>query len=144
MRSSYSPLMQSQYFHPSFNSAIFDGPLRVYFAQFQESFALKVYFLIQKNNPELWQEAREVSKNQNAQFFILVYPNEESFFKIFGNQSVQWLQQNWNEDSITALKSPLEEEQMDEFLQFTQKKLVQWIAELKKNSPWEIQSTANL
>ncbi len=79
MKSNYSSLMQSKFFNPAFNSAIFDGPVRIYFAQLHESLALKIYFKLQKEHAETVQKAKELSKRLGHNFLIMVYPNLESF-----------------------------------------------------------------
>ena len=78
MKSSYSTLMQSKFFNPAFNSAIFDGPIRIYFAQFHESLALKIYFMIQQKLNNEVARAKEISKATGANILVMVYPSEES------------------------------------------------------------------
>ena len=79
MKGTYSTLMHSKFFNPAFNSAIFDGPIRIYFAQFQESMALKIYFQLQQNYSELVARAKTLSKETNQTVLVMLYPNAESF-----------------------------------------------------------------
>lgn len=121
MKSSYSSLMQSKYFSPAFNSAIFDGPLRIYFAQFHESLALKIYFLMQQKWPAEFARAKELSKSAHANVLIMVYPTEDSFLGAMESErsgSSPWVAEDWNQDVVIALRGPLEESDMDAFMEF--------------------------
>lgn len=127
--STTSTLMQSKYFNPAFNSAIFDGPLRIYFAQFHEALALKIYFLIQQKWPQEFARAKELSRQAHANVMVLIYPTEESFLLSMENQSPgghKWVQEAWNEDSVVAIRGALEDEQMESFLEFAGQVLRQW------------------
>lgn len=130
MKSSYSSLMQSKYFSPAFNSAIFDGPLRIYFAQFHESLALKIYFLIQQRWPQEFAQAKDLSKASHANVLVMVYPTEDSFISSMGTEasasSEGWTCEAWNQDVVIALRKPLEDNQIDDFLQFCGKVLATW------------------
>lgn len=116
MKSSYSTLMQSKFFNPAFNSAIFDGPVRIYFAQFHEALALKIYFLIQqKLGPEM-ARAKEISKATGANILVMVYPSEESFLMSFDEQndnSNPLALEKWNQDVVVGLRGPIEDHNLD-------------------------------
>ena len=47
MHQSTANLPQFPFYSPSLNAALFDGPIRIYFAQSQEADALEVYFKLQ-------------------------------------------------------------------------------------------------
>lgn len=129
MKSSYSSLMQSKYFSPAFNSAIFDGPLRIYFAQFHESLALKIYFLIQQRWPQEFAQAKELSKASHANVLVMIYPTEDSFLSAMGPEAATeptWACESWNQDMVIALRKPLEDHQIDDFLQFCGNILAAW------------------
>ncbi len=76
----YSNLIQSKYYCRAFNSAIFDGTVRIYFAQAYEAFALKVYFELQKKLEKELLLAKELSKKTGKNIYILVYPDQETLF----------------------------------------------------------------
>lgn len=116
MKSSYSTLMQSKFFNPAFNSAIFDGPIRIYFAQFHESLALKIYFLVQQKLSQEVARAKEVSRASGANILVMIYPTEESFLMSFdGQEQTQnpLALEKWNEDVVIGLRGPLEDQQLD-------------------------------
>lgn len=115
-RSSYSTLMQSKFFNPAFNSAIFDGPIRIYFAQFHESLALKIYFMIQQKLSHEVARAKEISRNSKANILVMVYPTVESFLMAFEGQeqsAIPLSLEKWNEDIVIGLRGPLEDQQLE-------------------------------
>lgn len=83
MRSTYLSFTQSPYFNPAFNSAIFDGPLRIYFAQMQESLGLRIYFYLQQNHASALARAREIHRQSGKNLMILVYPSRDCFLQAF-------------------------------------------------------------
>ncbi|WP_253715533.1 hypothetical protein [Bdellovibrio bacteriovorus] len=115
MRSSYSTLMQSKYFNPAFNSAIFDGPIRIYFAQFHESLALKIYFMIQQQLVKEMARAKEVSKSSGANIMMMVYPTAESFTLSFDGKPADtpFETEKWNEDIMIGLRGPIEDNNLE-------------------------------
>lgn len=121
MKSSYSSLMQSKYFSPAFNSAIFDGPVRIYFAQFHESLALKIYFMLQQKWPAEFARAKELSKAAHANIMIMIYPTEDSFLGSIENDKTgraPWIAEDWNQDVVIALRGPLDDAGMEPFMAF--------------------------
>lgn len=83
MKAPFSALTQSHFFHSAFNSAIFDGPVRIYFVQFHEAFALKIYFALQDELSPLFNAVKDYSKDTGSTVLIMVYPTEEVFLKGF-------------------------------------------------------------
>ena len=128
MKASYSNLMQSKYFSPAFNSAIFDGPLRIYFAQFHESMALKIYFMAQQKLASELIRAKEVSKAAQANILVMIYPTEDSFESTFENQSSKskMIGEAWNDDVVIGLCGPLEDSELDILIQTLSGVMKQW------------------
>lgn len=118
MRSSYATLMQSKYFNPAFNSAIFDGPVRIYFAQFHEAFALKVYFLMQQKLSAELTKARQISKESGANILLMVYPTAENFAVSFGAADGAALMDvdRWQESVVIGLRGPIEDADLDQLM----------------------------
>ncbi len=79
MSSHISFLTQSRFYSPAFNAAIFDGPLRIYFAQYQEPLALKIYFTAQQRLVEIYARVREVFRRTGINIFVMLYPSSEAF-----------------------------------------------------------------
>ena len=76
-------LAQSKFYSPAFNTAIFDGPFRIYFSQAQEAYALKIYFYLQKKLGEQFKSAKNDYKKIDRNLYIMLYPNGESFGRSF-------------------------------------------------------------
>jgi len=84
MREQVTFVTQSKYFSPAFNAAIFDGPIRIYFAQYQEAQALKLYFNFQERFADIRRQARGIFKSRGRNIFVMLYPTEETFDLSFG------------------------------------------------------------
>ena len=129
MKSSYSSLMQSKYFSPAFNSAIFDGPVRIYFAQFHESLALKIYFMLQQKWPSEFSRAKDLSKSSHANIMVMIYPTEDSFLSSVDADKAgdaPWIAEEWNQDAVIALRGPLEDSAMESFMEFAGNVMRAW------------------
>ena len=83
MAATTSDLVQSQYYSPVFNAAIFDGPFRIYFAQHQEPHALRIYFQLQQNLKEYYGLAKNLMRENDKYFFIMLYPDNDTFEQAF-------------------------------------------------------------
>lgn len=118
MKSSYTPLMQSKYFSVAFNSAVFDGPYRIYFAQFHESIALKIYFLIQQRAGVNFADLRQHSHKLRLNFYVMLYPTQESFEYSFDDVGPEelWHSEVWNRDLVVGIRRPLEDSEMSTFI----------------------------
>lgn len=130
MKSSYSQLMQTQYFHPAFNSAIYDGPLRLYFAQFHESLALKIYFMAQQKLQNVWAQAKEVSRKTGSTVLVLVYPSVEFFDQTFAQakRSGQRIAiDQFEQDLLLGVRGPFEDDELEPFLAVLENEMGKWI-----------------
>lgn len=122
--------MQTQYFHPAFNSAIYDGPIRIYFAQFHESLALKIYFLCQQKLAPLLVQAKEVSKKTGATCLLLLYPSVEFFDQTFPQVESSLNKvavENFEQDLLIGLRGPLEDVELEKLLEILQNQIDGWI-----------------
>lgn len=127
MKATYSSLMQSKYFSPAFNSAIFDGPMRIYFAQFHESMALKIYFLAQQKLVVELAKAKEVSKATHSNILVMIYPTEESFLYTFENlKEKKVVVEPWNNDIVIGMNGPLEDSELENFMETLGGVMRQW------------------
>ena len=132
MKASYSNLMQSKYFSPAFNSAIFDGPLRIYFAQFHESIALKIYFMAQQKLVTELVRAKEISKAAQANILVMIYPTEDCFEMTFDDSKNKiqpggkMIVEAWNDDIVIGLRGPLEDSELDALIQTLSSVMGQW------------------
>lgn len=116
MRSAYSMLMQSKFFNPAFNSAIFDGPVRIYFSQFHESLALKVYFNLQQKFPELMNRAKGLHQVNGKNILVMIYPSQESFQMSFEGLDTFLVHDKLENDSLIGINGPFEDDRIPEVL----------------------------
>lgn len=131
MKSSYSQLMQTQYFHPAFNSAIYDGPLRLYFAQFHESLALKIYFMAQQKLAASLLSAKDVSRRTGATVLVLLYPSVEFFDQTFAKSkrpNSRLAVDQFEQDLLLGIRGPFEDEELEGFLKILETELKEWVA----------------
>lgn len=109
MRQPVSFLTQSRFYSPAFNAAIFDGPIRIYFAQYQEALALKIYFELQENLKELYFDARESFKKNGAHIFLMLYPTSETFELSFEKQTESIVIDRLEDDYVVGVCGPTDE-----------------------------------
>lgn len=101
---------QSKYYTNQFNAAIFDGPLRIYFAQEQEGEALKIYFQLQECLTEKTLEnkmaTREKLRKLGKCIFIMLYPDAHSFQSVFAGEKGSLVHQYFGDDDLVGLQIP--------------------------------------
>ena len=110
-----SHLTQSRYYSPAFNAAVFDGPIRIYFAQHQESLALKVYFRLQNHLKGAYQTARQTFKASGQTIFLMLYPSVDGFETSFSKQEkANMVREQLGDDFVLGIRGPLLDEEYDE------------------------------
>src|SRR5258708_31180111 len=72
----------SRYFSREFNTAIIDGPLRIYFADRQEADALKIYFDIQEILADRGMRLESIPLD-SPHIFLMLYPTQQTFREAF-------------------------------------------------------------
>lgn len=110
-------LTQSQFYSPDFNAAVFDGPIRIYFAQHQEALALKVYLQLQQYLKETYTTFRKSFKQHGQTVFLMLYPNVESFENSFigtTGKEKNVVSTRLGDDFILGVRGPLQESQYSE------------------------------
>ncbi len=116
MKATYSNLMNSRFFNPAFNSAIFDGPIRIYFAQFHEQLALKIYFSLQQQFPELLARAKTKQRTDRNNTLVMLYPSSEAFHMSFDSNSDFVVEDHLGEDKLIGINGPFEDDRLPEVL----------------------------
>ncbi len=136
MNSSYTTLVHSKFFNPAFNSAIYDGPVRIYFAQFHEALALKVYFLIQQKLTQELAQAKAYSKVTGANVLIMIYPTLECFHESFAGPTpvhgTPLVCEHWNDDVVIGTCGSLEESQLESLVENLRAQILSWKLENKE------------
>ncbi len=125
MKGTYSALMQSKFFNPAFNSAIFDGPVRIYFAQFHESLALKIYFALQQRYAAEMTRAKELHKFLDRTVLIMLYPSSESFQHSFEGSDFL-AADHLMDDTVIGINGPFEDVNLDKVLDQTLRAFHEW------------------
>lgn len=126
MRSTYSALLQSKFFNPAFNSAIFDGPVRIYFSQFHEPLALKIYFALQQQLPELMSNAKNSIIGTKRNVLVLLYPTSESFQMSFDTHDSLIVKEELDGDNLIGVNGPFEDNQLAEVLNAIRESIASW------------------
>ena len=108
VESSTGFLTQSKYYSPSLNAAIFDGPIKIYFAQHQEELALELYSHLQKNIQKKLRSSTLGATN----IYLMMYPNNESFEMSFDLQADPqtdhfMAQEMFGEDYVLGIRGPI-------------------------------------
>lgn len=106
-------LTQSRYYSPAFNAAVFDGPIRIYFAQHQETLALQVYFRLQQYLDEMYASFRNSFRQHGKTIFLMLYPNHESFFEAFAMDEKNVICGLLGGDHVVGVNGPLSDEEYD-------------------------------
>lgn len=117
MNSSVSCLTQSNYYSPAFNAAIFDGPIRIYFAQYQESAALKVYFSLQEELKTLYQQGKEMYRHMGRHIFIMLYPSTETYQLSFPHEEDLVHHCHLGDDHVLGIQGAIEDEELEQIVE---------------------------
>jgi hypothetical protein len=134
MAASYSSFLTTQYYSPVFNTALFDGPFRIYFSQAYESVALKIYHLLQSQDLAVWTEYKRWSDKTKKHAFILIYPAEQDLAIAFdSDKAAQLMNRLWDEGLILGFANPTEDEDFSEIYQNILTQLKNFIGSEKTN-----------
>lgn len=118
MAQSVIHLTQSRFYSPAFNAAVFDGPIRIYFAQHQEALALKVYFQLQQYLKDTYTTFRKTFKQHGQTVFLMLYPTLESFENSFSQESSgSVVAEKLGDDFVLGVRGPLGDDNYDEIFQ---------------------------
>gem|GEM_PF-828285 len=134
MTSNIHELMKTEHYHPSLNSAVFDGSLRIYFNQEDEKYALNLYFVLQKKIESLKEEldlrTGELTQGPSLSpyFVVLIYPNQELYLRGgSSNQSSQFTHLEFGEDQVFLTRAHLEDELLKPFIKFVETQMMKKI-----------------
>lgn len=129
MAASYSSFLSTRFYSPVFNTALFDGPFRIYFSQSYESAALKIYHLLQTNHLDLWTAYKRWTEQTKKHAFVLVYPTHQDVQIAFdtSDSNKQPICQAWEDGFVLGFENPETDADFDRCFK-------QIILELKKLS----------
>lgn len=116
MKAPFSALTQSRFFHTGFNSAIFDGPVRIYFVQFHEDIALRIYFALQDQLSSWFNSLKDYDRSFGSTVLLMVYPTEADFHNAFPHysreQEIFMAQDMWEGEKVFGVMAEKVEEQL--------------------------------
>lgn len=87
MSATYSSFMTTRFYSPVFNTALFDGPLRIYFSQSYESVALRIYHLLQTQHADAWNKLKSSTQKSKEHLFLMIYPEAQDMQMVFDSQN---------------------------------------------------------
>ena len=136
MAATCSAFMTTRFYSPVFNTALFDGPFRIYFSQSYESSALKIYHILHTQHEELWAQLKSWSAATKEHVFLLMYPEAKDVQMIFESQTsdsdlVQL--ESWDEGVAIGLTQPHNEVDVQSQIQQIEKLLQNWVHEQSAN-----------
>jgi hypothetical protein len=119
MGHSVTQLTQSRFYSPAFNAAVFDGPVRIYFAQHQEPLALKVYFRLQQHLKDSYSSFRQIFKQSGQTVFLMLYPTVDTFENSFSKKETETrvVCERLGDDHVLGVCGPLEDAAYTEVFQ---------------------------
>jgi hypothetical protein len=137
MRQLASQLTQSRYYSPAFNAAIFDGPVRIYFAQYQEALALKIYFRIQDRLQGWLGPALQLGRLKLPNAFVMLYPTEEIFSNCFSTEQCaeRVVREKLGDDYVLGVCGPLREEDFDSLFAHLEHVSTAWVGAARRPAP---------
>ena len=117
MAASYSSFLSTRFYSSAFNTALFDGPFRIYFSQSYESAALKIYHLLQANHIELWTSYKRWADQTKKHAFILVYPTTADVKIAFESSDLKNhpICQSWDDGFVMGFENPGTDADFDKY-----------------------------
>ena len=74
-------IVDSSFYSKSFDGAIFDGPIRIYFAQIQEQTGLELHDAIVRGGLAPVEKIKELNRTLKREIYFFIYPDEVDFAK---------------------------------------------------------------
>lgn len=131
MAATYSSFMTTRFYSPVFNTALFDGPLRIYFSQSYESAALKVYHLMQTQHLDLWNELKATSARSKEHVFLMMYPEKKDLQMVFSEKAASIHAQDWEEGLAIGFCQPQSETEFGTQMDHIVKAISAWVGKAK-------------
>lgn len=129
MSATYSSFMTTRFYSPVFNTALFDGPLRIYFSQSYENVALRIYHILQTQHTETWSLLKNSTHKSKDHLFLMIYPEAGDMHMVFDsqNQPDQLAQtQVWEEGLAVGLFRALNDDQIRQQVDYLVKTIHNW------------------
>lgn len=126
MAATYSSFMTTRFYSPVFNTALFDGPLRIYFSQSYEAVALRVYHILQTQHAECWISLKNYTMRSKEHLFLLIYPEAQDLQMVFGPKCDFAETQEWEEGLAIGFFQPQNDNQFNSQVEYLVKAIKKW------------------
>ena len=133
MAATYSSFMTTRFYSPVFNTALFDGPIRIYFSQSYESSALKVYHLLQTQYREQWAQLKECTSKSKEHVFLMMYPEKKNLEMVFSENAKLIHFQEWEEGLAIGFCQPQDDLELTYQLDTISSSIAAWIEKIKNH-----------
>lgn len=133
MAATYSSFMTTRFYSPVFNTALFDGPIRIYFSQSYESSALKVYHLLQTEFQDQWAQLKACSLKSKEHIFLMMYPDKKDLEMVFAENSRLIHTQEWEEGLAIGFCQPQDDLELTHQLDNISRSISSWIEKVNNH-----------
>ncbi len=127
MAATYSSFMTTRFYSPVFNTALFDGPLRIYFSQAYESAALKIYHILQTEHVEFWNTLKTRNVRSKQHLFLMIYPEAKDLALVFDKPESQMQAQEWDEGLAIGIVQTQSDSDLKKQIDFILNSANQWL-----------------
>lgn len=128
MAATYSSFMTTRFYSPVFNTALFDGPLRIYFSQSYESVALKIYHILQTQHVEFWNSLKQFNTRSKQHLFLMIYPEAKDLGLVFDKPNQEMQAQEWDEGLAVGVIQAQSDEDVQKQVEFILKSASRWLS----------------
>ena len=119
--------MTTRFYSPVFNTALFDGPLRIYFSQSYESVALKIYHLIQTQHEDFWARIKQFNMRSKTHLFLMIYPETNDLKLVFENADSDFQAQEWDEGLAIGIVQAQNDVELKKQMEFILNAAARWM-----------------
>ena len=133
MAATYSSFMTTRYYSPVFNTALFDGPIRIYFSQSYESSALKVYHLLQSEYQDEWNLLKNCSSKSKEHVFLMIYPEKKDLEMVFSEKAKLIHTQDWEEGLAIGFCQPQDDLELTHQIDSIVKTIGSWVERINSH-----------
>ena len=133
MAATYSSFMTTKFYSPVFNTALFDGPIRVYFSQSYETSALKIYHLLQTQHENTWKKLIQYSIKTKKHLFLMIYPELKDLHIVFDQIEKFAHSQEWEEGLAIGLANSQNDTDLKAQLDYLVSSIETWVLQSKQN-----------
>ncbi|MGZ3724860.1 MAG: hypothetical protein ACXVBD_03645 [Pseudobdellovibrio sp.] len=125
--------MTTKFYSPVFNTALFDGPIRVYFSQSYETSALKIYHLLQTQYSEIWNQLKNHTLATRKHLFLMIYPEPKDLQIVFDQSKNFAHTQEWEEGLAVGFSNSQNDADLKAQMEYLVSSISNWVIQSKNN-----------